>query len=302
MQVFGLPRHVTRGAALASRPQQRPQRRRRGRCRRRVAGHPLPLASASRPGPLGPALATAPARATARMVAATGDGSARGARRLPDVRQGQARHPAAPPGIRRQREHVGTHPQEARRTRRHHTRPNPPSGDAPTSRRGPTARAPAAEAPAEPAVAAGDGTDHGRFRAPRPAREDYASYTRSFINIADPRIQRKVDTALDADAFWPEPLLQLNPVFKPGGTIDDPVAEGILHEECARVFRLDKTDADPAGKQLPLYACQAEAIRLASVWGTSRRRPRRCSAARGRSSNGWSSRTCVPTTSPPLGP
>ena len=84
--------------------------------------------------------------------------------------------------------------------------------------------------------------------------EDYASYTRSFIKIADPRIQRKVDTALDAGAFWPEPLLQLNPAFKPEGTIDDLAAEGILHEECARIFRLDKTDVDPAGKQLPLYA------------------------------------------------
>ena len=36
--------------------------------------------------------------------------------------------------------------------------------------------------------------------------EDYASYTRSFINIADPRIQCKVNTELDAGAFWPEPL------------------------------------------------------------------------------------------------
>ena len=95
--------------------------------------------------------------------------------------------------------------------------------------------------------------------------EDYASYTRSFIKIANPRIRCKVDAELDAGAFWPEPLLQLNPAFKPGGTIDDLVAEGILHEECARIFRLDKTDADPAGKQLPLYAHQAEAIRKAKA-------------------------------------
>ena len=92
---------------------------------------------------------------------------------------------------------------------------------------------------------------------------DYANYTRSFIKIADPRIRRKVDTELDAGAFWPEPLLQLNPAFEPGGTIDDLVSEGVLHEECARIFRLDKTDADPAGRQLPLYAHQAEAIRKA---------------------------------------
>ena len=63
---------------------------------------------------------------------------------------------------------------------------------------------------------------------------DYASYTRSFIKIADPRISSKVDRALDAGAFWPEPLLQLNPTFLPGGTIDDLVADGTLHPECAR--------------------------------------------------------------------
>ena len=55
---------------------------------------------------------------------------------------------------------------------------------------------------------------------------DYASYTRSFIKISDPRIDEKVKSELNAGAFWPEPLLQLNPTFKPGGTIDDLVADG----------------------------------------------------------------------------
>ena len=41
--------------------------------------------------------------------------------------------------------------------------------------------------------------------------DDYASYIRSFIKIANPRIQSKVDAALDTGAFWPEPLLQLKP-------------------------------------------------------------------------------------------
>jgi hypothetical protein len=49
---------------------------------------------------------------------------------------------------------------------------------------------------------------------------DYASYTRSFIKIADTRISRTVESSLNAGAFWPEPLLQLNPTFLPGGTID----------------------------------------------------------------------------------
>jgi hypothetical protein len=55
---------------------------------------------------------------------------------------------------------------------------------------------------------------------------DYARYTRSFIKIADVRIYDKVDSELNAGAFWPEPLMQLNQTFLPGGTIDGLVAGG----------------------------------------------------------------------------
>ena len=68
---------VRRPRTLASRPQQRSERRRRGRCRRRAAGHPLPLAGTPGPGSPGPAFATAPARAKGRIVAATGGGCTR---------------------------------------------------------------------------------------------------------------------------------------------------------------------------------------------------------------------------------
>jgi ATP-dependent helicase YprA (DUF1998 family) len=90
--------------------------------------------------------------------------------------------------------------------------------------------------------------------------DDYARYTRSFIKIADPQIKGKVDGALDAGHLWPEPLLQLNPTFLPGGTVDDLVADGTLHAECARIFRLDKTDDDQIGKQLLLHKHQTDGI------------------------------------------
>lgn len=92
---------------------------------------------------------------------------------------------------------------------------------------------------------------------------DYARYTRSFIKIADPRITERVETALDEGALWPEPLLQLNPTYLPGGTVDDLVSDGTLHSECARIFRIDKSDTDHSGKQLTLHAHQTEAIRKA---------------------------------------
>lgn len=89
---------------------------------------------------------------------------------------------------------------------------------------------------------------------------DYQSYTRSFIKIRDPRIGEFVDDVLNSEGFWPEPLLQLNPTFQPGGTIDDLVEQGILHKECSRIFRIDKSDTDHVGKQLLLHEHQREAI------------------------------------------
>ena len=91
--------------------------------------------------------------------------------------------------------------------------------------------------------------------------EDYARYTRSFIKIADPRVKAKVDGALDDGALWPEPLLQLNPTFLAGGTIDELVADGTLHPECKKIFKIDKSDSDHSGKQLLLHTHQTEAIR-----------------------------------------
>jgi ATP-dependent helicase YprA (DUF1998 family) len=93
--------------------------------------------------------------------------------------------------------------------------------------------------------------------------DDYASYTRSFIKISDTRINEKVQTALNEGELWPEPLLQLNPTFLPGGTVDDLVAEGVLHPECKRIFRIDKSDSDHTGKELLLHTHQTEAIRKA---------------------------------------
>ncbi|MDP2646071.1 MAG: DEAD/DEAH box helicase, partial [Desulfobacterales bacterium] len=90
--------------------------------------------------------------------------------------------------------------------------------------------------------------------------EDYARYTLSFIKIADARISTMVETQLGAGAFWPEPLLQLNPTFLPGGTIDDLVEQGALHPECRRIFRIDKSDTDHTGKQFLLHTHQRDAI------------------------------------------
>ena len=89
---------------------------------------------------------------------------------------------------------------------------------------------------------------------------DYRDYTRSFIKIRDQRIRDFVDGHLSAEGFWPEPLLQLNPNFASGGTVDDLVNESVLHEECCRIFRIGKSESDHGGKQLHLHRHQREAI------------------------------------------
>lgn len=91
---------------------------------------------------------------------------------------------------------------------------------------------------------------------------DYGDYVRSFIEIRDERIQQRVAEELESGLLWPEPLIQLNPAFESGGSIEDLVVEGLLHEECRRIFRFGKTAVDP-GKPLRLYRHQVEAIRAA---------------------------------------
>lgn len=100
------------------------------------------------------------------------------------------------------------------------------------------------------------------FRLHTNLMSDYVEYTRSFIKIADSRIHNKVDDALSKGLLWPEPLLQLNPSFDGGGSIDDLINEGILHPECGRIFRM-KSQQDQLGKSLFLHRHQEQAIRLA---------------------------------------
>ena len=85
------------------------------------------------------------------------------------------------------------------------------------------------------------------FELHRDLIDDYASYTRSFIRIADRRIHEAVEHEISAGLLWPDPLLQLNPSFEPGATIDELVTDGTLHEECGRIFRIVSQAAEMLG-------------------------------------------------------
>jgi ATP-dependent helicase YprA (DUF1998 family) len=79
---------------------------------------------------------------------------------------------------------------------------------------------------------------------------DYASYIRSFINIADPAIHETVDAALAQGKLWPEPLLQFNPAHELAGSVTEIAKTGLLHGAITDIF-----------KGYSLYRHQLEAIR-----------------------------------------
>ena len=93
---------------------------------------------------------------------------------------------------------------------------------------------------------------------------DYSSYISSFIHIRNERIRAKVDQELQRGLLWPDPLIQLNPAFAPGKLIDELVEEGLLHQECGKIFRKDK-DKSGLGAPLRLHRHQEEAIRAARL-------------------------------------
>jgi hypothetical protein len=97
---------------------------------------------------------------------------------------------------------------------------------------------------------------------------DYEEFTRSFINVRDTRIDEVVDRELDEGLLWPESLIQLNPSFAPGASIDELAAEGVLHDATRAIFRRNKTEGASGGAgstALRLHRHQEDAIRVATT-------------------------------------
>lgn len=93
---------------------------------------------------------------------------------------------------------------------------------------------------------------------------EYADFVRSFVMIRDERLRALVDEELHEGLLWPDPMIQLNPHFEAGGYVDELVEEGLLHPECARIFRLDKGDPERE-RPLRFHKHQTDAIRAAAT-------------------------------------
>lgn len=96
------------------------------------------------------------------------------------------------------------------------------------------------------------------FELRRKLVEEYGDYVGSFIRIKDGRVANAVESSLDAGLLWPDPLIQLNPSFEPGETVDELASDGSLHEECGRIFRAGKEKHNDVGKDLRLHRHQPE--------------------------------------------
>jgi superfamily II DNA/RNA helicase/very-short-patch-repair endonuclease len=84
---------------------------------------------------------------------------------------------------------------------------------------------------------------------------DYKSYIDSFINIADEKILSTVTKEFNSGNLYPEPLVQFNPSFESGGTVDDLVKEGVLVKQFNDIFY------DGENRSWEIYKHQTEAIK-----------------------------------------
>ena len=89
--------------------------------------------------------------------------------------------------------------------------------------------------------------------------EDYKLYINSFINIADLKIQDKVNEKLNSGSLYPDPLIQFNPTFESGSTVNDLVKEGTIDAEFNNIFY------DNKGKPWSIYKHQSDAIKIGNT-------------------------------------
>lgn len=88
--------------------------------------------------------------------------------------------------------------------------------------------------------------------------QQYSHYVSSFLEIADERIKDFVHSKLiQQKRLWPDALLQLNPAYEKAETVEQMVQRGLLHPECAAIFR------NRQNQSFQLYRHQTEAIKIA---------------------------------------
>ncbi len=65
---------------------------------------------------------------------------------------------------------------------------------------------------------------------------DYRRYIESFLKIRDEKVKTFVDNELEKGQLWTDPLVQLNPKYRPGASVTTLVQQGVLHPDSTRYF------------------------------------------------------------------
>ena len=89
------------------------------------------------------------------------------------------------------------------------------------------------------------------FKVQKNIVDEYKQYIQSFINIKNNDIRNSVEEAILSGKLWPDPLIQFNPAFEPGPSVETLVKDGSLHTDMNYIF-----------KGFNLYKHQVEAIKL----------------------------------------
>ncbi|MDZ7704220.1 MAG: DEAD/DEAH box helicase [Trueperaceae bacterium] len=94
-------------------------------------------------------------------------------------------------------------------------------------------------------------------------QETYKSYVETFVNVRDGAIKAWLEHRVERDRLlWNDVFLELRRRFKPGSSLDDLVAEGLLPAAAKRIFRVNEDDLNDTRPIRP-HQHQAEALRLA---------------------------------------
>ncbi len=94
---------------------------------------------------------------------------------------------------------------------------------------------------------------------------EYRQFARSFTSIRDADIRAQVEAIYAQDRYWPEPLLQLNPNYQPGKSVEELVAAKLLHPRCAEIFRVPGNIPGAHAQPLRLHAHQDHSVALAKT-------------------------------------
>lgn len=80
---------------------------------------------------------------------------------------------------------------------------------------------------------------------------DYREYLKSFLRISDDLIREEVESAFESGGFIPEPLVQFNPSFQKGDSLESLANQGLVHKSLHQIFGA-----------YDLYKHQVEALKI----------------------------------------